>query len=101
MASFVEFAHSSKPFFALSLFFQYVGQFIGPSAGSFFIMVSVPSHVFRMCSSNYVLMLLIPIGAMALDVSGKVFSNMFYPSQNQIHIELESNEIRQHRKLKN
>ena len=36
---------------------------------------------------------------MALDVAGKVFSNMFYPSQNQIHIELENKEIREQRKF--
>jgi len=83
------------------LFLDYFGQFAGASVGSWFFMASVPSHVFRMCSSNYVLMLFIPIGAMALDVAGKLFSNMFYPSQNQIHIELESKEIRQRRKLKN
>lgn len=45
-------------------------------------------------------MLFIPIGAMAFDVAGKVFSNMFYPSQNQIHIELEAKEFRQKRKYK-
>jgi hypothetical protein len=66
-----------------------------------FEMVSVLTHVFLKSSSNYALILFIPIGAMALDISGKVFSNMFYPSQNQIHIELESKEIRQRRKLKN
>jgi len=43
-------------------------------------------------------MIFIPIGAMAIDIAGKVFSNMFYPSQNQIHIELEVEETRQRKK---
>lgn len=37
---------------------------------------------------------------MAIDIAGKVFSNMFYPSQNQIHIELEVEETRQRKKAK-
>lgn len=65
-----------------------------------FPFVWVPNHVFLTSSSNYILILFIPIGAAALDVAGKVFSNMFYPSQNQIHIELENKEIRQKRKFK-
>ena len=65
-----------------------------------FPFVWVPNHVYLTSSSNYILILFIPIGATALDVAGKVFSNMFYPSQNQIHIELENKEIRQKRKFK-
>ena len=63
-------------------------------------MVWVPAHTYLTSASNYIIMLFIPIGAMALDVAGKVFSNMFYPSQNQIHIELENKEIREQRKFK-
>lgn len=82
-------------------YYNYFGQVVGASWRSWFPMTSVPAHVFSNCSSNYALMLCIPFGAIAFDVFGKVFSNMFYPSQNQIHIELEAKEIRQQRKLKN
>ena len=47
-----------------------------------------------MSSSTYAVNFFIPLGAMALDISGKVFSNMFYPSQNQIHVELEAKAIK-------
>ena len=62
-------------------------------------MVGAPARVFLTSSSNYATMLFIPVGAMAFDVAGKVFSNMFYPSQIQIHIELEAKEIRDRRRL--
>jgi len=54
-----------------------------------------------MSATTYVVNLFIPIGAMALDISLKVFSNMFYPSQNQIHVELEAKEIQRLKKSKN
>ena len=54
-----------------------------------------------MSASTYALNIFIPIGGMAVDISGKVFSNMFYPSQNQIHVELEAKEIQQLKKSKN
>lgn len=77
-----------------------IGQVFGTSIITMFPFVWVPNHVYLTSWSNYILILFIPIGATALDVAGKVFSNMFYPSQNQIHIELENKEIRQKRKFK-
>jgi hypothetical protein len=41
----------------------------------------------------------VPVFGMAFDVAGKVFSNMFYPTQTQIHIELEVKERVAARKL--
>jgi hypothetical protein len=38
-------------------------------------------------------MLFVPIFGMAFDLSGKVFSNMFYPTQTQVHVELESKQL--------
>jgi hypothetical protein len=37
-------------------------------------------------------MIFVPIIAIILDVVAKVFSNMFYPTQTQIHLEIEANE---------
>jgi magnesium-transporting ATPase (P-type) len=79
-------------------FFLYhiAGLYVAPSNPAFrFIFVA--SHVFQMSSTSYAIIFFIPLGAMALDVSGKVFSNMFYPSQNQIHIELEAKQIQHSR----
>merc|ERR1712238_131911 len=65
-----------------------------------FLFTSVPQHVFSTSSLNYVLIIFIPISGMAFDVAGKVFSNFFYPSQTQIHIELEAKELGKARKAK-
>eukprot|EP00536_Pseudo-nitzschia_multiseries_P002375 jgi/Psemu1/251596/estExt_Genewise1Plus.C_310085 len=82
------------------LFYEAMGIFVGISSGSWFTMIQVPAHVFLMSLFNYVLIIVIPIGGIALDIAGKVFSNMFYPSQSQIHIELESREFQALRKGK-
>jgi len=37
-------------------------------------------------------MIVVPVAAMAFDLFGKVFSNMYYPTQTQIHIEIEAKE---------
>ena len=41
---------------------------------------------------------MVPIAAIGVDASGKLFSNMFYPTQTQIHIEMEAKEIVEKRK---
>ena len=67
---------------------------------SFVEMIGVPQYVFGASSMNYILILFIPIGCAAFDLAGKVFSNMFYPSQTQIHSELEAEEFDMIRKTK-
>jgi len=42
---------------------------------------------------NWLALLFLPLGAIAFDVAGKVFGNMFYPTQTQIHIEIEAKEV--------
>ena len=44
-------------------------------------------------SVNWISMTFIPIAGMAYDVCWKVFSNMFYPTQTQIHTEIEAQEL--------
>jgi hypothetical protein len=61
-------------------------------------MVGVPNHIFGARSISYISMLFVPIGAMAFDIAGKVFSNMFFPTQTQIHVELEAKEFADVRK---
>ena len=69
---------------------QLIGANTGP--GEFSNFVSVPHHVMSRRSVNWVIMIIVPISAMALDLFGKVFSNMNYPTQTQIHIEIEAKE---------
>ena len=44
--------------------------------------------------------ILVPIAGMAFDVCGKVYSNMFYPTQTQIHVEIDAKQKREQRKGK-
>jgi hypothetical protein len=39
---------------------------------------------------SWLLIIFVPIAGMLFDVVGKVYSNMFYPTQTQIHLEAES-----------
>jgi hypothetical protein len=39
---------------------------------------------------SWLLIMFVPVAGMVFDVVGKVYSNMFYPTQTQIHLELES-----------
>lgn len=38
------------------------------------------------------LVLLVPTMGMVFDVAGKVYSNMFFPTQTQIHVEISAKE---------
>ena len=68
--------------------YQLVGR-IGPNTnlGGF---VDMANHVLSTRSLNWLLIAFVPIFAMVFDVTFKVFSNMFYPTQTQIHVEIEA-----------
>ncbi len=70
---------------------QNIGQRGGP--GEYFNMVGVVSHMFTTRTINWLAILFLPLAATAFDVAGKVFGNMFYPTQSQIHIEIESKQV--------
>jgi magnesium-transporting ATPase (P-type) len=73
-------------FVCISLY-QLVGL-RGPSAFSGFTLTA--NHVLGTRSLSWIMILFVPIICMIFDVCGKVFSNMFYPTQTQIHLELEA-----------
>jgi hypothetical protein len=62
----------------------------GPSSFAGFTLTA--NHVLGTRSLSWILILFVPIICMIFDVSGKVFSNMFYPTQTQIHLELEAHD---------
>ena len=62
----------------------------GPSV--FFPFVFVTEHLFNMRSITWVVSILTPTIATIFDVTGKVFSNFFFPTQTQIHTEIEAQE---------
>lgn len=66
----------------------------------FFDFLGIYPHVMGTSSVNYISMTFIPIAGMAFDVCWKVFSNMFYPTQTQIHTEIEVQEMTKKRKEK-
>jgi len=76
-------------------FFIFTYQLIGregPQVGTFFPMVYVTEHVFNMRSITWMVSILTPTIAVMFDVTPKVISNMFYPTQTQIHAEIALNE---------
>jgi hypothetical protein len=64
-------------------------------ASSFSDFVDVAMHVFQRRLMTWMLILLVPTAAIVLDVCGKVYSNFYYPSQTQIHIEIQAQERRE------
>jgi len=76
--------------FLFYAFFISVYNFLGVSgAGLFSDFVGVGAHVFRTRTLSWLLLIFVPLVAMLFDVALKVFSNMYYPTQTQIHLESE------------
>lgn len=79
----------------LSIFFYLVCisiyQLVGlKGANQFSGFTLTTNHILGTRSMTWILILFVPIIGMIFDVCGKVFSNMFYPTQTQIHLELEA-----------
>lgn len=62
----------------------------GPSPFSSF--TDVAFHMMTTRSMSAILILFIPVIAIMLDIVGKLFSNLYYPTQTQIHVELNQKE---------
>jgi len=73
--------------------YELITTFAEPKFGGFFNLHGVVPHVFLSCSTNYVSMLFVPIAGIAFDVCLKAFSNMYYPTQTQIHVEIQSKDF--------
>jgi len=84
-------------FFFAMYTYQLVGRG-GASSMSPFVMVS--NHVFNTRSITWLLLLLVPTAACVFDVVGKVFGNMYYPTQTQIHCEIQAAEVAAENKRK-
>jgi len=67
--------------------YQLVGR-VGASTLAPF--VDMANHVMGTRSINWMLIFFVPIMGMVFDVVFKVFSNMFYPTETQIHMEIEA-----------
>ncbi|KAL7465170.1 hypothetical protein ACHAXS_005504 [Conticribra weissflogii] len=75
------------------IWFLYMYELIGRrGVSSFFDFIFVTRHLLNMRSITWMVSILTPIIACIWDVTGKVFSNMYYPTQTQIHAEIASRE---------
>ena len=79
---------------AFFFFAMYTYQLVGRSgASSMSPFVMVANHTFNTRSITWLLLILVPTAACVFDVVGKVFGNMYYPTQTQIHCEIEAAEV--------
>ena len=68
--------------------YQLVGRASSnPTVGQF---ADIANHVLGTRSINWMLFFFVPIFGIVFDIVFKVFSNMFYPTQTQIHMEIEA-----------
>jgi hypothetical protein len=75
------------------IWFLYMYELIGRSGPSpFFPFVLVTNHLLNMRSITWVISVLTPTIAIIFDVTGKVYSNIFFPTQTQIHAEISAQE---------
>jgi magnesium-transporting ATPase (P-type) len=77
-------------FFFAMYTYQLVGR-NGASSMSPFVMAA--NHTYNMRSITWMLLILVPTAACVFDVVGKVFGNMYYPTQTQIHCEIQAEEV--------
>ena len=79
--------------YLFTLFFFYMYQIIGRSGarGAFSVFVNETEHFLETRTMSWILIVFVPlICILVFDVSAKVFSNLWYPTQSQIHLEIES-----------
>jgi hypothetical protein len=75
-------------FYIFGIFiYQLIGRLGASELSSF---TEAPNHALGTRTMSWLLIVFVPIAGMMFDVVGKVYSNMFYPTQTQIHLELES-----------
>lgn len=71
------------------LFTIYIYQAFGRSGpSSFSLFVDTVNHAFNTRIRTWMVLIFVPVAGMVFDVTAKVFSNLFYPTQTQIHMEI-------------
>lgn len=81
------------------LFAIFIYDRIGRSGASVYSrFVDTASHVLSTRSMSWVLIAFVPIMGIVFDVSGKLYANLFFPTQTQIHLEMESKAKEERRK---
>jgi magnesium-transporting ATPase (P-type) len=71
------------------LFAVYIYQAFGRSGpSSFSLSVDTVNHAFNTRIRTWMVLIFVPTAGMVFDITAKVFSNLFYPTQTQIHMEI-------------
>lgn len=78
-------------FFVGFMYLYEVSGQLGPSPFSDF--TEIPYHAWHVRVLSWMSILLVPVAGVVFDVTGKVFGNLFFPTQTQIHVEIFANEI--------
>lgn len=76
--------------FLIYIAFMYVYSMAGQSIINKYLLafLGTVNHAFQTSTKNWMVILLVPVTGMVFDISLKVFGNLFYPTQTQIHSEL-------------
>jgi len=83
-----------------TFFFFYVYSIIGLGGASTFSQFTyVAMHTFNRRAISWMSIILVPVSACVFDVTGKLFSNLYYPTQTQIHMEIQAKETADSRKV--
>mmetsp|Transcript_17125 Transcript_17125/g.24863 ORF Transcript_17125/g.24863 Transcript_17125/m.24863 type:complete len:1786 (+) Transcript_17125:45-5402(+) len=90
---------SVAPYIIFVFVYQLFGRLFGPKIKIFFGYVNVADHALGKMSITWMLFLMVPIAGTLIEVAMKVFGNLFFPTQGQIHSEIASNEIARAKKL--
>ena len=73
-----------------NFFFLYTYQLIGrDGASDFSPFVFLTYHLLHTRTITWVVIILVTVAATSMDVIGKLFANMFFPTQTQIHREIQ------------
>lgn len=69
--------------------YQSIGYLDYPESNALSHFVDLTYHILETRTMSWMLMIFVPIICIMLfDVSAKVFSNLWYPTQSQIHLEI-------------
>ena len=79
-------------FFYIAFLYIYQAIAIDADDPSFTPFVGVTTHTLNTRSITWVLVFMVPVATMSVDVAAKMFGNMYYPHQTQIHMEIAGRE---------
>ena len=86
-------AYFSIGFYLFAIYVYMLLGRAGPSSFSPFVDTTL--HVLHTRTLNWMVIIIVPITCIVIDVFLKVYSNLFFPTQTQIHFEIFAKEVRE------